>query len=593
MRITPITLANDIVANLQNSYQTLSNIDHQLSSGKRINQSSDDPAGTAYSVDMQSSLDWNTQYQDSSTSATNWLNSTTSALQQLASVASRARTLAIQGGNDTNTGGDRTSIAAEVTQLFQESVQIGNSAYADTYLFAGSQVQTIPFNSQGGYAGDTVALTHQIGPGYRMQVNANATQIFTGTGNIFAALHALTQHLSSNATLAPTPNAGSETLALTGNYTGGAANYTVQVASLAANGSVASVQYSTNGGATWTGPVAGAGTPPTFNLGSGMTASFSNGFLPPTVGDQFTFAPAGPGLSQNFSVQATKNIGNEAVTMTSSPNLPNNPVIVAKAVQQDGNDNVVGIQISTDGGATFGPTVTAKETQPAAETMSYNATAYAGPTTNYLVRAAAVTAGAATSVTYSTNNGLTWSAPVVGVGGPPSFTLAAGLSVGFTTASAAVGDQFAFTATAGLAGAGIAGTQALAAGTATTFAGSNNIQLTWSQATQNAGQVVADADTHTFTPAVTGLNADVAALDAVIANLAGQQAQFGAKTNAAQANLTQMQSLNAEMRTALSHTLDADIAALTTQLATATMVYQAALGVDAKSIQPTLMDFLH
>ena len=593
MRITPITLANDIIANLQNSYQALSNVDHQLSSGKRINQPSDDPAGTAYSVDMQASLDWNTQYQSSSTSATNWLNSTTSALQQLSDVASRARTLAVQGANDTNTGGDRTSIAAEVQQLFQQGVQLGNSSYADTYLFAGSQVQTIPFNTQGGYAGDTVALTHQIGPGYSMQVNANATQIFTGTGNLFAALHNLTQHLTSTAKLDAAPNPGSETMGLTGSYTGGAANYTVQVASLAANGSVASVQYSTNGGATWTGPVAGAGTPPTFNLGSGMTASFTNGYLPPAVGDQFIFAPTGPGPSANFPVTASKNIGNEAVTLTSSPNLPTNPVIVAKAVQQDGNDNVVGIQISTDGGATFGPTVTAKETQPAAETLGYNGAAYAGPTTNYLVRASAVAAGTATSVTYSTNNGQTWSAPVIGVGLPPAFTLAAGLSVGFTSATAVVGDQFAFTATAGLSGAGVAGTQALAAGTATTFAGSNNIQLTWAQATQNAGQVVANADTHTFTPPTTGLNADVAALDAVIANLAGQQAQFGAKSNAAQSNMTQMQSLNAQMRTALSHTLDADIAALTTQLATATMVYQAALGVDAKSIQPTLMDFLH
>ena len=593
MRITPITLANDIIANLQNTYQTLTGIDQQLSSGKRINQPSDDPAGTAYSIDMQSSLDWNTQYQSSSTSATNWLQSTTSALQQLSDVASRARTLAIQGANDTNTGGDRTSIASEVTQLFQQVVQIGNSSYGDNYLFAGSQVQTIPFNTQGGYAGDTIALNHQIGPGYTMQVNADPTQVFTGTKNIFAALQNLTQHLTSTATLTPAQNPGTETMALTGSYTGGAANYAVQVASLTPNGAIASVQYSTNGGATWSAPVVGAGSPPTFNLGLGMTASFTTGYVAPQVGDQFTFAPTGPGLSQNFAIQAAKNIGNETITMTSEPNLANNPIIVARAAQQDGNDNVVGIQISTDGGATFGPTVTASQLQPAAEAMSYDATAYAGPTTNYLVRASAVTGGAATSVSYSTNNGLTWSAPVAGVGSPPSFTLAAGLTVGFNGATALVGDQFAFTATAGMMGSNIAGTQALAAGTTTTFTGGNNIALSWAQATQNAGQVVANGDTHTFTPPATGLNNDVAALDAVISNLAGQEAQFGAKTNAAQADMTQMQSLNTQMKKSLSQTEDADIASLTTQLATATMVYQAALGVDAKSIQPTLMDFLH
>lgn len=592
MRVTPITIANDIIYNLENTYQNIQSYDRQLSSGKRINQPSDDPAGTAFSLDMQASSDWNTQYQSSSQTAQSWLQSTTSALQELSQVAMRTRTLAVQAANDSNTPSDRAATSQEIAQLQQQAVQIGNTQYENLSIFAGTQVATTPFNTQGGYAGDTGAIMHQIGPGYSMQVNANPTTIFTGTGGIFNVLSTVFQHMNTGTAFIPTQNTGNETLNLTSNYTGAAANYTVQVTAVTA-GKISAIQYSTTGGAPWT-PVAGVGSPPTFALPNGMTASFTNGALTPTVGDQFTIIAPGPGTASNFTTQATKNIGNEQVTITSPSTLAGNPTITVRPSQLDVNNNVIGVQVSTDGGVTFSPTIMANEVKSAAETMSFDGSLYAGPTANYLVRVASVGgSGQPATIVTSTNNGATWSAPIAGVGSPPTFTVAAGLNLSFTSGNAQVNDQFSFTATAGGVGQNVAGITALPYPTTTTFAGGNGLALSWTQSSVNPSLVVTNNDTFTYTPATTGLNSDLSAIDALINQLAGQEAQFGAKTNAVQANVAQLQTIETANKQSLSQTEDADIAAVSTQMATANTVYQAALAVDARSIESTLIEFLH
>lgn len=500
MRVTPIMIANDMVNNLEGTYQNIETLGKQLASGKRILAPSDDPAGAAYAVDVSSALDINKQYQSSSGSALSWLQTTSGSLQQLSEVVLRARTLTVQGANDTNALGDRQSLATEMKQLVQQVVQIGNTSFAGNSIFAGTMTQTTPFNTLGGYAGNSGAISHQIAPGYSMQVNANASAIFTGANGIFSALTSAVQHLTNGTTLQEQANTGTEAMALTGSYSSGTpANYTVQVTGVNPAGAITNAQYSTDGGTTWTA-VAGAGSPLAFNLGNGLSSNFTNGAIAPHVGDQFSFTASGTGAA--FPVQAGKNIGNASVSLTGSfAGTGDPPVVSIKASQLDANNNVVGVQVSTDGGTTYGPTILAAE--------------------------------------YTAN-----------------------------------------------------GSAALSYPTPTTFDAGNGVQLTWTQSSTNAAQVVSNGDSFSFTPASVGLNNDLATLDKVLSVISGQEAQFGAQVNAIQANTTQLQSLNVQLQSTLSQTQDADFAALTTKMASAQSLYQAALAVDAKSIQPSLIDFL-
>ena len=52
MRIVPGIISNDMITSLNNTYQYIDNVGNQLSSGKRLNQLSDDPSSVTVAVDM-------------------------------------------------------------------------------------------------------------------------------------------------------------------------------------------------------------------------------------------------------------------------------------------------------------------------------------------------------------------------------------------------------------------------------------------------------------------------------------------------------------------------------------------------------------
>lgn len=610
MRVVPAMIANDMLNNLSQSYQYIQKVGNELSSGKQLNQPSDNPAGVANAIDLKAAIDANTQYQSSSQTATNWMQATTAALQQLTDVVSRARQLAVQASNDTNTAGDRAQIASEVQQLTQQVVQVGNSTYAGNYIFAGTDVQTPPFNANGGYTGNIGAVNHTIAPNYVMKANADPNAIFTGKSSafpgqngIYSTMSQLVTHLTASGNPVVPQNVGTETMGLAGTTAG--TPYQVKVVSIggASPNTITGIQVSADGGTTW-GPTVNAtipfGTPPSFNLGNGVNATFS---AVGAVGDQF-----------NFTTTASTNSATYGIT---------------------------------PGGGNTG-----------AEAMTLGGT-YTGA--NYLVQVASVTLGttggnAIATIKYSSNGGLTWSAPVAPIGTPPTFALGAtGVSASFTNGAVypQVGDQFTFAATTGSNSAAIAttggsnvgnetatlagaytgsgtpqfafkpatldandnvvgiqysadngvtwntltatnydGTTALAGNTATTFDLGNGLTLTWNQSTVNAAQIVTKGDTLTYTPASTSISTDLSALDQVVAALSAQQAQQGAQQNAVQSNVTQLQSQATTLTKALSLVEDADVTTLATNMAQAQNLYQAALQVDAKSIEPSLVDFL-
>ena len=521
MRIVPGIISNDMITSLNNTYQYIDNVGNQLSSGKRLNQLSDDPSSVTVAVDMHASIDANTQYTSTSQLAQNWLESTNSALQQLTTVTSRARTLTLQASNDTNTPAERSAISQEIGQLTQEVVQIGNTSFGGNYVFAGTKVQSPPFTSTGVFGANSGAIIHQIAPGYAMQVNTDPTTIFTGgngtTGGmgIFKTLSQLALHLTTpSAPLAPI-NTGTETMTLSGAYApvpaAPNASILVKINALNPDATIKDVVMSNDGGTTWSALpiVVTPGTPPTAVLNdasntTGITASFNLGTALPQPGDQFGF---NTGLAGNttYAVQSGSNVGNESATIAGAFTGTGTPTYTFKPTAFDTNNNVVSMQYSTDG--------TTWTTVPSNE--------------------------------YNT---------------PPAV---------FPTLPTS-----------------------LATGTPTTYTLGSGLTLTWNQSTVNPTLLASKGDMLTYTPTETNLTNDLHTLDAVIASISGQQAQLGAQQNAARNNIQQLQAQAVTMTKGLSQIEDADITALATHMASAQNLYKSALAVDAKSIEPSLVDFL-
>jgi len=73
-RITHQTIQRQTLANLQGNLTSMAALQAQMSSGKKINVPSDDPAGAATLLDLQRQLAQNTQYQRNAGDGNAWQN---------------------------------------------------------------------------------------------------------------------------------------------------------------------------------------------------------------------------------------------------------------------------------------------------------------------------------------------------------------------------------------------------------------------------------------------------------------------------------------------------------------------------------------
>jgi len=213
MRITQQMIANQNLQDLMNNEQQIARYESQLASGQQVQQISDNPAAGSQIMALQSNLAAVSQYLRNDQSATNWLSATDSALNGVDQTVQRAHELSVQAANDTLSASDRQNIASEVDGLINQVVDAGNSDYAGSYLFGGSQTTTQPFTNNGGtivynVTDPTVAtkpLQREVAPG--VQVTINTVGHDPGTNGalfdqIFSALTSFRQALGNNDTSA-------------------------------------------------------------------------------------------------------------------------------------------------------------------------------------------------------------------------------------------------------------------------------------------------------------------------------------------------------------------------------------------------------
>ncbi|MDA9331786.1 flagellin [bacterium] len=130
----------------------------RLSTGKRINSSSDDAAGMAMSARMESQIKGLTMSMRNAGDAQSLVDATEGAHDEITNVLHRMRELSVQAASSTNVSSDLTNIQTEMTQLIAEIDRIsGQTTWNGMNLldgtFASKQFQIGP------EAGQTVSVT--------------------------------------------------------------------------------------------------------------------------------------------------------------------------------------------------------------------------------------------------------------------------------------------------------------------------------------------------------------------------------------------------------------------------------------------------
>lgn len=196
MRITNSLQYTSLQTNIETSLGNLNTVQRQISTGKKLTDFADDPAGASESLSLRSALADNTQYQRDADSATSYLSAADSALSSVNTLVQSARQIALQGANSSQSPDSLKALSSQVDGIIQQVTHLANADLHGTYLFGGTQTKIPPFDAGQNYQGNTQPLSVGIGPAYSIQTSAIGSAVF---GPTFAALQSLKQHLSDAA----------------------------------------------------------------------------------------------------------------------------------------------------------------------------------------------------------------------------------------------------------------------------------------------------------------------------------------------------------------------------------------------------------
>ncbi|MFT6283650.1 MAG: flagellar hook-associated protein 3 FlgL [Arenicella sp.] len=186
MRISTGQLYDRSIQAVLDNQADLSDIQQQLSSGKKLLRPSDDPVGATQVIRLTEEIDLIAQYKKNSNLLTNSLEQEETVLSSANNAINRARVLMIQSGNGIISSGDRKAIAIEVGQIRDQVFDLMNSRNSNgEYIFSGFQSASPAFSFNASATGNKYAFEGdggenkiQVSDTISLQMNNSGRDVF-------------------------------------------------------------------------------------------------------------------------------------------------------------------------------------------------------------------------------------------------------------------------------------------------------------------------------------------------------------------------------------------------------------------------------
>ena len=159
MRIATNTIQDNILRQIQQLGVQSSKLQTQVATGQRILDASDDPAATARVLNQQSELRRVDQFDQNATRALEISQATFAGLRDVKEISDRAGELATLGRSPTSPDA-LMAYSAEVNQLIEQLLQVGNTRLGNDYIFAGTSVDAPAFSATRDVDGNVTAVTY-------------------------------------------------------------------------------------------------------------------------------------------------------------------------------------------------------------------------------------------------------------------------------------------------------------------------------------------------------------------------------------------------------------------------------------------------
>ncbi|MFZ5945237.1 MAG: flagellar hook-associated protein FlgL [Bacillota bacterium] len=176
MRVTQGVLIKNLLRNYSNNFSKMDKLNMQMSTGKKINKPSDDPAGLVTSLRIRTKLHQNEQYKKNVGDAISWMERAESTFNSMTEVLQRIRELTVKGANGTNDSDALKAIADEIKQLKDEIGDLANTTLDDRYIFGGTRTMDKAYDPETGeWKGNANLINYEISENIKMQVNFNGS----------------------------------------------------------------------------------------------------------------------------------------------------------------------------------------------------------------------------------------------------------------------------------------------------------------------------------------------------------------------------------------------------------------------------------
>lgn len=203
MRVTHTMQHLQFLKNLRNNNTGILDWQNKLATGRRIHKPGDDPVGVGYYMRYNSEINRADVFLENANTALGFLKTMDQMLQQANDVYKRARTLVQQATTGTTPEEDLKLIAAEIKQLKEQLVTIGNSSFSGRYLFNGQKTDQPPYSltDPANDRTDRGVYYLNVSPFVSVPVSISGEDIFGEAGapdNAFRVFDDILTHLENN-----------------------------------------------------------------------------------------------------------------------------------------------------------------------------------------------------------------------------------------------------------------------------------------------------------------------------------------------------------------------------------------------------------
>jgi flagellar hook-associated protein 3 FlgL len=201
-RVTNQTLMMSAQRNLTANKSELARLQTQAGDLKAINRPSDNPSGTASSLQVRGQQSAAAQYGRNIDNGRGWLTTIDTALSGSTDILRQVKDLTIQGANGTLSVSAREGIAAALDGLRTELLGQANTTFMGRNVFAGNSDAGVAFTSASPpvFNGTNSAVNRRVADGVSVRVDVDGAAVFgTGPGNVFDLIETVAADLRSGA----------------------------------------------------------------------------------------------------------------------------------------------------------------------------------------------------------------------------------------------------------------------------------------------------------------------------------------------------------------------------------------------------------